>query len=310
MSATYNSATVCPFNEPNCTKPYTLDPEITDRLAESRDFDELKYLWQSWHEKSGRLMRDDYKNYVTLLNLAARANGHTDASAWWQSKFEDPDFVGTVERLWNEVAPLYDDLHAYTRLKLLEIYGDKIDRNSSLIPAHLLGNMWGQSWSNLYDDIKPFKNASLVDVTAKLKEKGYNAMKMFETADEFYMSLGLPTNKMSYTGESIIEKPKDRIIQCHASAEDFCDGTDFRIKMCTNVNMEDFIVIHHEMGHIQYFIQYKDLPLTLRAGANDGFHEAVGDTMAISVATPQHLIKVCSEKCISLLSSLCNFCLS
>lgn len=152
--------------------------------------------------------------------------------------------------------------------------------------------MWAQSWGHLYNDIRPFKNATLVDVTTKLKEKGYNSKKLFEISDEFYTSLGLPTNIASFTGESIIDKPKDRVIQCHASAWDFCDSKDFRIKMCTNVNMEDFVTIHHEMGHIQYYIQYKDLPLTLRGGANPAFHEAVGDTMAISASTPQHLIKV------------------
>lgn len=175
---------------------------------------------------------------------------------------------------------------------MINLSGDKIDRNDPNIPAHLLGNMWAQSWGNLYDDIKPFKNASLVDVTAKLKALNYTAKKMFEISDDFYTSLGLPTNVASFTGESIITKPNDRVIQCHASAWDFCDGTDFRIKMCTNVNMEDFITIHHEMGHIQYYLQYRDLPLALRGGANPAFHEAVGDTIALSVATPQHLTQL------------------
>lgn len=155
--------------------------------------------------------------------------------------------------------------------------------------------MWAQAWTNLYDDIKPFKNASLVDVTAKLKAANYTAKKMFETSDDFYTSLGLPTNVVSFTGESVITKPENRTIQCHASAWDLCDGKDFRIKMCTNVNMEDFITIHHEMGHIQYYIQYRDLPLSLREGANPAFHEAVGDTMALSVATPKHLTKVTGQ---------------
>lgn len=296
MSSVYNSAKVCPYDKPNCNKQtdkaYTLDPEIYDRFAHSRDFDELKYLWKEWRDNSGRNMRQDYKKYVQLMNRAAVANGFQDASLWWQSRYEEKNFVELVDRLWDKVSPLYNDLHTYTRLKLLEIYGDKIDRNDPNIPAHLLSNMWAQSWSHLYDDIKPFKNASLVDVTAKLKEKGYNAKKLFEISDQFYTSLGLPTNVASFTGKSIIEKPTDRVIQCHASAWDFCDGTDFRIKMCTSINMEDFVTIHHEMGHIQYYIQYKNLPLALRGGANPAFHEAVGDTMAISVSTPQHLIKL------------------
>lgn len=126
--------------------------------------------------------------------------------------------------------------------------GDKIDRKDENIPAHLLGNMWAQSWSNLYEDTKPFDNGTTLDVTAQLIAQKYDAFKMFETSNEFYMSLGLPTNNMSYTGDSVIVKPSDRIIQCHASAWDLCDGKDFRIKMCTNINKEDLIVIHHEMG--------------------------------------------------------------
>ena len=67
---------------------------------------------------------------------------------------------------------------------------------------------------------------------------------------------------------------------------------DFRIKMCTEVNLDDMITIHHEMGHIQYYLQYKDKPLEFRGGANPGFHEAIGDTMALSVNTPDHLERV------------------
>lgn len=167
-----------------------------------------------------------------------------------------------------------------------------MDYNSDEIPAHLLGNMWAQSWEYLYDKTKPYKKGSLIDVTDKMQELGYNAYKMFELSNEFYLSMGLEDNKMSYNPPSIIEKPTNRTINCHASAWDLCDGKDFRVKMCTNINMKDFITIHHEMGHIQYYLQYKSLPMALRGGANPGFHEAVGDTIALSVATPQHLEKV------------------
>lgn len=145
-----------------------------------------------------------------------------------------------------------------------------------------------QTWVHLYDRIKPFKNASLVDVTKTMIDKKFNAKKMFEMSDEFYESLGLPSSAMSYSDKAVIEKP-ERVIACHASAWDFCDGEDFRIKMCTKVNMEDFVVVHHEMGHIMYYLLYKDQPLLFQTGANPGFHEAVGDTIALSVSTPQHL---------------------
>jgi peptidyl-dipeptidase A len=213
----------------------------------------------------------------------------TDAGAMWRSRYEEEKLVEIVDDLWKEVEPLYNELHTYVRFKLIELYGDKMDKYDDLIPAHLLGNMWAQNWVHLYDRIKPFKDASSVDVTKKMEEMNMNVTRMFEMSDEFYMSMGLPTSNMSFTGDSVIEKPEGVTIACHASAWDFCNGNDFRIKMCTKVNMEDFVVVHHEMGHIMYYLMYKDLPLIYRGGANPGFHEAVGDTIALSVATPKHL---------------------
>lgn len=171
--------------------------------------------------------------------------------------------------------------------------------------------MWAQKWDRLYHDTKPFKNASLVDVTHRLKALDYSPKKMFEIANDFYISLGLPSNEVSFNPPAIIERPLDRSIECQASAWDFCDGKDFRIKMCTKTNKDDFETIHHEMGHIQYFIQYKNLPYTFRNGANPGFHEAIGETIALAASTPNHLSKVCALFDLSLsLVSNChvNFC--
>ncbi|XP_055326230.1 angiotensin-converting enzyme-like, partial [Sitodiplosis mosellana] len=296
MTTVYNSATVCPYTVQTCADDdpnrLTLDPHITARFAESRDYDELKYLWVKWHDATGPKMRASYQDYVGLMNEVGKGNGFKNAAEYWKDAFEDPQFEEHVDALWLKVKPLYDELHNYMRHKLVAIYGDKIDLNDENIPAHLLGNMWAQSWQNLYEETKPFKGGVIIDVTEKMKELKYDAFKMFETSNDFYMSMGLPSNKMSYTGKSVITKPNNRTIQCHASAWDFYDGKDFRIKMCTNINQEDLIVIHHEMGHIQYFIQYKDQPTVFRAGANPGFHEAVGDTIALSVANPRHLVKI------------------
>lgn len=181
-------------------------------------------------------------------------------------------------------------------IRLIDVLYDLIDKeieiNSEYIPAHLLGNMWAQNWQNLFHDVKPFKNATLIDVTEKMRALKYTPLQMFETANEFITSLGLMSAKVSYMPPAIIEKPSDRLIECHPSAWDFVNGKDFRIKMCTNVTMEDLVTIHHELGHIQYFMQYKELPLPLRNGANLGFHEAIGETIALSASTPQHLMKV------------------
>lgn len=294
MDSAYQLAEICPYDNQNCdssTQKWTLDPEMESVMATSSDYDELAYVWKRWRDESGNKMRVDYKQYVDYVNKAAKLNGYTDYGELWRARYDDSELRGTLDRLWKEVEPLYNELHTYVRYKLLDIYGDRMDRGSKMIPAHLLGNMWAQSWVNLYDRIKPFPDASLVDVTAKMKELGYNATVMFEMSDEFYRSLGLPSSAMSYGPKAVIEKPTQKMV-CHASAWDFCDGEDFRVKMCTSVNMEDFITVHHEMGHIMYYILYKDQPQLFKTGATPAFHEAVGDTIALSVATPKHLEKV------------------
>ncbi|PNF19925.1 hypothetical protein B7P43_G11508 [Cryptotermes secundus] len=296
MTTIYSSAKICPYNKQECdlaTEGLSLDPGMEAVISTSQDYDELTYVWKAWRDVSGAKMREDYKTYVELSNLAAQKNGFSDNGEMWRNEFETEAFVEDMQELWKQVEPLYLELHTYVRRRLRTLYEDKLG-DDDLIPAHILGNMWAQSWENIYDIVKPYPNATGVDVTKNLNDQGYNPLRMFQASDEFYKSLGLPENSMSYDESvAMIEKPEDgRVVVCHASAWDFCDRHDFRIKMCTKVNMEDFVTIHHEMGHIQYYIQYKDQPYALRAGANPGFHEAVGDTIALSVSTPQHLQKV------------------
>lgn len=294
MENTYSMAKFCPYSKQDCdfqTEALTLEPEITHLMATSTDFNELKYTWTEWFNRAAP-MRQDFKQYVQISNEAAILNGVKDYGELWRSYYEDPDFIENIQAIWQQIEPMYSRLHEYTRLKLLETYGTAMDENDPLIPAHLLGNMWAQSWVNLYDRIKPCKNATDFDITKGLVTAGYSPLKMFEESDRFYQSLDLEPMKMSYTNLSIIEKPKDRVIVCHASAWDFCNGQDFRIKQCTTVDHKNFITIHHEMGHIQYYILYKDQPVLFRTGANPGFHEAIGDLMALSVSTPKHLEKV------------------
>lgn len=126
MSAVYNTATVCPFNDTHCepTARLTLDPQITERFAVSRDFDELEHLWIEWHDNTGPFMRKDYAQYVQLMKKVAVGNGFKDAAAYWQKDFEDERFEENVDKLWNDVKPLYDDLYTYMRYKLIEIYGE------------------------------------------------------------------------------------------------------------------------------------------------------------------------------------------
>ncbi|XP_063259700.1 angiotensin-converting enzyme [Prinia subflava] len=286
METTYSVAKVCRENK-TC---HPLDPDLTDIMATSRDYDELLFAWKGWRDASGKKMRNNYKRYVELSNKAAVLNGYKDNGAYWRSLYETPTFEEDLERLYLQLQPLYLNLHAYVRRALYKKYGAEHINLKGPIPAHLLGNMWAQSWSNIFDLVIPFPDATKVDATPAMKKQGWTPKKMFEESDRFFTSLGLIPMPQEFWDKSMIEKPSDgREVVCHASAWDFYNRKDFRIKQCTVVNMDDLITVHHEMGHVQYFLQYKDQPVSFRDGANPGFHEAVGDVMALSVSTPKHL---------------------
>ncbi|XP_018577093.1 angiotensin-converting enzyme-like isoform X2 [Anoplophora glabripennis] len=298
MTGIYGTGKICPYKKQQCdvTKDgLGLEPDIENVMAKSTDYDELVYTWKSWRDATGVKIKKLYPTYVTLANEAAKANNFSDRGAYWRFAYEDDGFVQNMDDIWTQVEPLYNELHKYVGRKLKQRYGDKLNVSDGLIPAHVFGNMWAQSWGNIADLVVPFPNVSKMDVDSALVEQKYTVLDLFKTADEFYQSLGLLPMGMCYneSAGAMINKPTDgREVVCHASAWDFCDGETYRLKMCTEVNYEDFITIHHEMGHIQYYLQYKNQPYAFREGANPGFHEAIGDTMALSVATPNHLKKI------------------
>ncbi|XP_062936388.1 angiotensin-converting enzyme [Cynocephalus volans] len=286
METTYSVASVCHTNG-TCLH---LDPDLTSLMATSRNYEELLWAWKGWRDQVGRAILPFFPKYVELTNMAAQLNGYLDAGDAWRSLYETPSLEQDLEQLFQELQPLYLNLHAYVRRALHHHYGPQLINLEGPIPAHLLGNMWAQTWSNIYNLVVPFPSAPTVDATEAMIKQGWTPRRMFEEADNFFTSLGLLPVTPDFWNKSMLEKPTDgREVVCHASAWDFHNGKDFRIKQCTTVNMEDLVVVHHEMGHIQYFMQYKDLPVALREGANPGFHEAIGDVMALSVSTPKHL---------------------
>uniref|UniRef100_H2NUD7 Angiotensin-converting enzyme n=1 Tax=Pongo abelii TaxID=9601 RepID=H2NUD7_PONAB len=286
METTYSVATVCHTNG-SCLQ---LEPDLTNVMATSRKYEDLLWAWEGWRDKAGRAILQFYPKYVELINQAARLNGYVDAGDSWRSMYETPSLEQDLERLFQELQPLYLNLHAYVRRALHRHYGAQHINLEGPIPAHLLGNMWAQTWSNIYDLVVPFPSAPSMDTTEAMLKQGWTPRRMFKEADDFFTSLGLLPVPPEFWNKSMLEKPTDgREVVCHASAWDFYNGKDFRIKQCTTVNLEDLVVAHHEMGHIQYFMQYKDLPVALREGANPGFHEAIGDVLALSVSTPKHL---------------------
>ena len=268
--------------------------DIEAAMGESRDPDELKEMWVSWHDQVGAPMRGDYAKIVAIANEGANELGFADVGTMWRSAYDMPpeDFARLTDRLWNDVKPLYVALHTYVRRKLNEKYGDAVQPATGPIRADLLGNMWAQEWGNIYDVVAPPGSGDLgYDIGELLKAKGYDHLKMVKAGENFYSSLGMQPLPESFWQRSMFLKPADREVQCHASAWDIDEKDDLRIKMCIKVNSDDFVTIHHELGHNYYQRAYKDQPLLYRNGANDGFHEAIGDFVALSI-TPEYLVQI------------------
>ncbi len=258
-------------------------------LQKSHKPAELLTAWQGWHDNVGKAVRPLFTRYVELANAGARGVGFTNVAEMWKSGYDMPpdQFEKEVDRLWNQVKPLYIQLHCYTRRGLNKLYGDKVVSKTGPIPAHLTGNMWAQAWGYLYEELAPYKGVAPIDVTPVL-EKKYDWKKMVQMAEAFYTSLGMNPLPATFWERSMFQKPKGKDAVCHASAWDVTLNNDLRIKMCINRNQEDLVTIHHELGHNYYYNNYYTLPVLYQNGANDGFHEAIGDTVALSM-TPEYL---------------------
>jgi peptidyl-dipeptidase A len=261
-------------------------------LTESRDPRLLEDVWTGWHQV-GRAVRPEFERYVELANLGARELGFSDTGAMWRSKYDMPpdEFAREVDRLWEAVRPLYDALHTYVRGRLRRVYGDPAVPADGPLPAHLLGNMWAQAWDGIYPIVAPRSGAAAFDLTRLLVERKTTPEEMVRYAERFFVSLGLPALPPTFWERSMLVRPRDREVVCHASAWDVDFVGDVRIKMCIEITGEDFRTIHHELGHNYYQRAYGGLPYLFRDSAHDGFHEAVGDTISLSV-TPGYLQQV------------------
>ncbi|HET7501433.1 MAG TPA: M2 family metallopeptidase [Kofleriaceae bacterium] len=258
-------------------------------LQKERNPAKLLATWKTWYDEVGHKERDLFVKYVELANAGARGIGFANVASIWKSGYDMPEeeFAATVDKLWGQVKPLYDQLHCYTRRKLNKTYGDAVVPKAGLIPSHLLGNMWAQSWDYLYPELEPYKGVAPIDVTPVLA-KNFDARAMVKMGEAFYTSLGMDPLPESFWDRSQLTKPADKNVVCHASAWDVQYNNDLRIKMCINRNQEDLWTIHHELGHDFYFHYYYKLPLLYQGGANDGFHEAIGDAIQLSM-TPAYL---------------------
>lgn len=289
LESAYGKGKYCPGGDQ--AKCLNID-EITRIMAASRDAKQLYDVWNGWHSIAPP-MKKDFARLVEIANQGARELGFADTGAMWRSGYDMPpdEFSRELDRLWEQVKPLYEQLHAYVRWKLREKYGPDVVPEKGPIPAHLLGNIWAQQWDNLYPMLAPAGADPGFDLTAILKRRNTTPVDMVRYGERFFTSLTFEPLPPTFWERSMFTRPRDRDVVCHASAWDVDNVDDLRIKMCIEINADDFNTIHHELGHNFYQRAYNRQPFLFRAGANDGFHEAVGDTIALSI-TPEYLVKI------------------
>jgi len=290
LAAAYGSGKYCPAGQEGSEGCRDVEA-VTKVLAESRDPKRLRDVWEGWHS-IGPPMKSDYVRFVELSNEGAREVGFADTGVMWKSRYDmSPDaFAKELDRLWDQLRPLYLALHAHVRARLHDKYGDLVPLDGP-IPAYLLGNIWAQEWNNVFDLVAPSTGSRGVALDAILKQRKTTPVEMAKYGERFFTSLGFDPLPKTFWERSLLVKPRDRDVVCHASAWDINNVDDVRIKMCIDPTAEDFTTIHHELGHNFYQRAYAGLPMILRDSANDGFHEAIGDTIALSV-TPEYLVKV------------------
>ncbi len=289
LDGSYGKGKYCPGGD---KEPCLGIDDLDERLAKSRNTKDILNYWTGWH-KIGAPMRTRYARFVDLSNQGARELGFSDTGAMWRAGYDmtPEQFSAELERVWKEVEPLYKELHTYVRRKLIDKYGAEARRTDGMIPAHLLGNMWAQEWGNVYDLVAPPAAPPAYDIGEILQQRKTTAKQIVQFGEGFFKSLGLQTLPDTFWQRSMLTRPADRDVVCHASAWQIDFDRDVRLKVCLHGTTDDFITVHHELGHVYYFLAYRNQPFLFRNGANDGFHEAIGDAIALSI-TPEYLQKI------------------
>ena len=293
LSAMYGEASYCPAGVQKDSAACRNFDQLSQILAKSRDYEQLVAAWKEWHDTSAA-MREPYERFVELANEGARELGFKDVGLMWRARYDmsPAEFDAETERLWGEVKPLYAALQCHARAKLAEKYGASRVSPGKPIPVELLGNMWGQEWSDIYDDIlKPYPQVKIERADAQLVSQKWDGVRMTRSAESFYTSLGFPTLPQTFWQRSMLVRPRDRAVICHPSAWDMGDGKDVRLKVCLQPTEADLFTAYHELGHVYYYLSYARQPYLFQDGANDGFHEAIGDTITLSV-TPTYLARI------------------
>ncbi|XP_043207244.1 angiotensin-converting enzyme-like [Amphibalanus amphitrite] len=285
----YNRAKVCDKGKKNCD--LRLDPDLNRIMATSRDAEEMEHFWDKFRDTTGKDMRSDYIQLVNWTNIVAKKNGFSNGGDMWLAEYESQDFRGEVSRLWDQLTPLYEQLHAFVRGRLRSLYGRSTVGRQSPIPAHLLGTMWSDNWVNLLNVTKPFPEKHHGDVSAILQSQGYTVELLYRAANAFIITLGLQSVPDSFWENSVLEAPEDpdQEMMCRPRAWDFCKNNDVRVTACGKVTLDDLLTAHRKVGEAEYALLYSNQPHIYRGPAATGFGDAVGNTLALSVVTPKHL---------------------
>jgi peptidyl-dipeptidase A len=295
LDAMYGEGKYCPpgTNKDGKKTDCRIYDDLAETIATSRNYADLTEAWVGWHSIA-KPMRPKYQRFVELANEGAKELGFDDVGVLWRARYDMPvaDFEKEGDRLFAQVKPLYQGLHCYARKRLQQRYGKDKVPDGKPIPAQLLGNMWAQQWNRVYDDLlKPYPAASIESADRLLQKFKWDAVKMTKSAENFYTSIGFPALPQKFWERSMLTRPRDREVVCHASAWDMDNTDDVRIKMCMKPVEEDLFTVYHELGHVYYYLWYKDQPMLFQDGAHDGFHEAIGDAINLSV-TPAYLRKI------------------
>ncbi|XP_029165955.1 angiotensin-converting enzyme-like isoform X1 [Nylanderia fulva] len=286
LSSVYGSAQICKIEDYKW-KCYNDESDATKLMATSRNERELRWIWTAWRNRMSHT-KELFRLLVNLQNIAAQKNGYADIGEYWREEFEIPDLEDMFEEMYQRIKPLYRLLHAVVRFHLARLYPDVVDV-SLPIPAHLLGNLWSQSWEALIDVIFPNYTTIMPNLTNAMIQKNYNVIKMIKKANDFYMSLGFPSLTPEFWKNSIFEQKMGRRSNCHATAVNMYNKNDFRMIACLETRPEDFNVIYHEIGHIQYYMAYQNQSSFFKNGINSAFHESIGDAISYSATSFRHM---------------------
>ncbi|CAF2074598.1 unnamed protein product [Rotaria magnacalcarata] len=292
LSRVYSTTKVCELNNDEIC--YNLSPYLERLMQVEKDYDRLLWGWQGWHDGCGNNIRPLYLPYIDLLDKSTKENGYKDLTEYWISDYEmgnDTVFESIIDQILQDIMPLYEQIHGFVRGRLCEIYPNRFDCNGP-IPAHILGNMWAQQWHERLDDFMPYPETPLANITRILEEKKYTIKHMYRISENFFTSINLYSMTSKFWSLSMFTKPPDRDVDCQPSASDMGYHNDYRVKICTIADEDYLYTIHHEMGHVEYYMSYAKQPFLYRDGANSGFHEAIGDTIGMYAISPTHLIKL------------------